>query len=112
MLQHHVTRKEEGVSIRQGVLKAMMLHPELREASNSERLIAYVRAIPGLERVKSATIDRTRRLVQRQHPDLRGRDWERNQRHSRYAVAKQIKEDTWGRTMPFKDLASYIFGEE
>jgi len=111
MLEHHITRKGEGMSIRQAVLRALLLHEDLREAANSERLIAYVRAIPSLTHVKSATIDRTRRLVQRQHPDLRGRDWALNQHHARHTVPKQIREDTWGRVAPHRDLASYVYGE-
>ena len=109
-MKFHVTHKGEGPSIRQAVYKALLLHEDLREASNSERLIAYVRAIPSLERVKSSTIDRTRRLVQLQHPDLRGQDWEDNHRYARRSVPKQIREDTWARTISERNLADWLGG--
>jgi len=107
-MKFHVTHRGEGPSIRQAVLKALLLHEDLREVANSERLIAYVRAIPGLERVKSATIDRTRRLVQRQHEELRGEDWDENQRHARHTVPRQIREDTWGRMIAERNLYDYL----
>jgi len=109
-MKYHTTHKGEGPSIRQAVLKALILHPDLREASNSERLIAYVRAIPSLSKVKSATIDRTRRLVQLQHPDLRGQDWDENQKHARHTIPKQIREDTWARTISERNLADWLGG--
>jgi len=110
MMKFHVTHKGEGPSIRQAVLKALILHPDLREAANSERLIAYVRAIPSLSKVKSATIDRTRRLIQRQHEELRGEDWEDNHRYARRSVPRQITEDTWGRMIAERNLADWLGG--
>jgi len=107
-MKFHVTHKGEGPSIRQAVYKALILHEDLREASNSERLIAYVRAIPSLSKVKSATIDRTRRLIQRQHEELRGEDWDENQKHARRSVPKQIREDTWGRMIAERPLYDYL----
>ncbi|MEM0288099.1 MAG: hypothetical protein QXG05_08045 [Nitrososphaerota archaeon] len=108
-MKYYTAHKGENKpSIKEAVYKAMLLHEDLRESINSERLIKYVRAIPSLEHVKSSTIDRCRRLIQQDHPELRGKDWYYNQKHSRKKVARQISERTFGKKIGERNLSDYF----
>jgi hypothetical protein len=70
-------------AVRDIIFSALANNPELRETANSDRLVRYVQVSEknnGKTRnTKYDSITRIARIVRKEHPELRGKDWEANQ---------------------------------
>ena len=105
-------RNPKKKSVRQLTLLALQSVPYYREVTTGEeKLIEYVKNWQkelGQTESKSSTISRNARLIRLQHSELRGKDWDSNQKHARPSVTNQIKNDTFGRTNPDQNLSDFV----
>ena len=103
---------EPGRSTRQLVVVALTLTPEYRECRNTEFMISFVQhlrradneerlklGLDPLPNIKSLTVRRNFQLVQNQHPDLRGSDYDSNHHFVKQEVAREIRADIYGRKL-------------